>query len=83
MTLEEKLDRLMDQQESTSKAIDRLTERQGALEESVELLHAETMAQATGLSVLINTVNLLAVKVDALSAVVSDHGKRLNDLEQR
>ena len=83
MTFEEKLDRLLAHQEDTSKLIDRLTERHGALAESVQLLHAETMAQATGLSMLINTVNLLAVKVDALTAVVSDHGKRLNDLEQR
>ena len=82
MTFEEKLDRLLAHQEDTSKLIDRLTERHGALAESVQLLHAETMAQATGLGLLINTVNLLAVKVDALTAVVSDHDKRIDDLEQ-
>ena len=97
MTFEERLDRLLDHQEAMSKwqegmskwqegmskSLDRLTERHDALAESVQLLHAETMATSTDLRLLVNTVNLLAVKVDALTAVSSDHGKRINDLEQK
>ena len=97
MTFEERLDRLLDHQEGVSKSIDRLTERQEAqsksidrlterheaLAESVQLLHAETMATSADLRLLVNTVNLLAVKVDALTASVADHDKRIDDLEQR